>query len=147
MANVTPVYKKGNRSDKDNYLLVFYWICQKKIKGVYENKCLHFLSIFFLGINAGVGKNAVLNRVNWYLNWEVETVWIMGRLLGHLKDLSKAFNCLNYLLIAKLKAYNFDNNSFKLVHENLLRRFQRTKIANECSSWKEIMLVFRRVLY
>ena len=24
MANVTPVYKKGNRSDKDNYLSVFY---------------------------------------------------------------------------------------------------------------------------
>ena len=63
----------------------------------------------------------------------------MGRLLGHLKDLSKAFDCLpSYLFIAKLKACDFDNNSLKLVHENLSRRFQRTKIGNECSSWKEI---------
>ena len=57
-----------------------------------------------------------------------------------LTDLSKAFDCLPHsLFIAKLKAYGFDNNSLKLVNDYLSHRFQRTKIGNEYSSWKEII--------
>ena len=57
-----------------------------------------------------------------------------------LADLSKVFDCLPHsLFIAKLKAYGFDNNSLKLVNEYLSHRFQRTKIGNEYSSWKEII--------
>ena len=57
-----------------------------------------------------------------------------------LTDLSKAFDCLPHsLFIAKLKAYGFDNNSLILVNDYLSHRFQRTKIGNEYSSWKEII--------
>ena len=56
-----------------------------------------------------------------------------------LTDLSKAFDCLPHsLFIAKLKAYGFDNDSLNLVNDYLSHRFQRTKIGNEYSSWKEI---------
>ena len=64
-----------------------------------------------------------------------------GKAFGALlTDLSKAFDCLPHsLFIAKIKAYGFDNNSFNLVNDYLSHRFQRTKIGNEYSSWKEII--------
>ena len=75
-------------------------------------------------------------------------MWILGRfstdcgkafgaLLTHL---SKAFDCLPHsLVIVKLKAYGFDNNSLNLVNDYLSHRFQMTKIDNEYSSSKEII--------
>ena len=64
-----------------------------------------------------------------------------GKAFGALlTDLSKAFDCLPHsFFIAKLKAYGFDNNSLNLVNDYLSHRFQRTKIGNDYSSWKEII--------
>ena len=64
-----------------------------------------------------------------------------GKAFGALlTDLPKAFGCFSHSLFTrKLKAYGFDNNSLKLVNDYLLHCFQRTKIGNEYSSWKEIM--------
>ena len=46
-----------------------------------------------------------------------------------LMDLSKAFHALNHeLLTAKLSAYDFDNESLKLIRYYLTNRWQRTKI-------------------
>ena len=51
-----------------------------------------------------------------------------------LTDLSKAFDCLPHdLIIAKLKAYGFDEPSLKLIHSYLSGRKQRTKIGNSYS--------------
>ena len=56
-------------------------------------------------------------------------------------NLLKEFGCLlRSLFIAKLKAYSFDNNLLNLVNDYLSHHFQRTKIGNEYSSWKEIIL-------
>ena len=50
---------------------------------------------------------------------------------GILTDLSKAFDCLNHeLLIAKLHAHNFDDNSLKLIYSYLSERKQRTRNNN-----------------
>ena len=57
-----------------------------------------------------------------------------------LTDQSKVFGCLPHsLFFAKLKPCGFDNNSLNLVNDYLSHRFQRTKIGNEYSSWKEII--------
>ena len=54
-----------------------------------------------------------------------------------LTDLSKAFDCLpRDLIIAKLKAYGFDEPS--LMHSYLSGRKQRTKISNSYSPWEDI---------
>ena len=51
-----------------------------------------------------------------------------------LTDLSKAFDCLNHeLLIAKLEAYGFDNESLEYVYSYLSNRKQRTKINTSLS--------------
>ena len=50
-------------------------------------------------------------------------------------DLSKSFDCLSHLIIAKLYAYSFDRNSSKLIHSYLSERYQRF---NSCSDWRLI---------
>ena len=64
-----------------------------------------------------------------------------GKAFGALlTDPSKAFDCLPHsLFIAKLKSYGFENNSLKLVNYYLSHRFQRTKIGNKYSFWKEMV--------
>ena len=50
-------------------------------------------------------------------------------------DLSKAFDTLNHeLLIAKLHAYGFNRDSFKLRNDYLSNRWQRTKTNKSFSS-------------
>ena len=54
-------------------------------------------------------------------------------------DLSKAFDTLNHeLLIAKLSAYSFNNESLKLIQSYLTNRWQRTKINKSFSRWTEL---------
>ena len=42
------------------------------------------------------------------------------------------------LLLAKLSAYGFHNNSLSFVRSYLTNRFQRCKIENHFSNWREI---------
>ena len=56
-----------------------------------------------------------------------------------LTDLSKAFDCLNHeLLIAKMEAYGFNQDSLMYIYSYLSDRRQRTKINNTFSSWADI---------
>ena len=55
-------------------------------------------------------------------------------------DLSKAFDTLNHeLLIAKLSAYSFNNESLKLIQSYLTNRWQKTKINKIFSRWTELL--------
>ena len=59
-----------------------------------------------------------------------------------LLDLSKAFDCLPHsLLIAKLNAYGFDENSCSLIKSYLSHRNQRGKLGEFRSSWIELIKV------
>ena len=53
-------------------------------------------------------------------------------------DLSKVFDTLYSLLLAKLSAYDFDNNSLCFVRSYVTNRIQRCKIENHFSNWREI---------
>ena len=57
-----------------------------------------------------------------------------------LMDLSKAFDNLNHkLLIAKRRAYSFNNESLKLIPSYLTNKWQRTKINKSFSRWTELL--------
>ena len=56
-------------------------------------------------------------------------------------DLSKVFDTLNhYLLIAKLHAYGFSEESLQLIKSYLTNRWQTTKVNASFSNWTEFLL-------
>ena len=56
-----------------------------------------------------------------------------------LMDLFKAFDTINHdLLVTKLHAYGFSNDSLKLIYSCLKNLWYRTKINHKFSSWKEL---------
>ena len=57
-----------------------------------------------------------------------------------LMDLSKAFDCLPHeLLIAKMEAYGFENNSLKLFYNYLKQRKQTVSINGKMSDYMDIL--------
>ena len=57
-----------------------------------------------------------------------------------LMDLSKSFDTSNYdLLIVKLSAQSFNNESVKLIQSYLTNRWQRTKINKGFGKWTELL--------
>ena len=57
-----------------------------------------------------------------------------------LTALNKAFGSISHdLLIAKLNAYGFSNNSLNVINDYLKGRRQRTKIGESFSTWRDII--------
>ena len=55
-------------------------------------------------------------------------------------DLSKAFDCISHdLIIAKLKAYGFQNDSLKIIYSYLKGRRQCVRVNGSDSSFKTIL--------
>ena len=56
-------------------------------------------------------------------------------------DLSKAFDTLNHdLLVGKLNAYGFSEESLKLIKSYLTNCWQRAKVNISWSSWSKLLL-------
>ena len=54
-------------------------------------------------------------------------------------DLSKSYDCLICLLIAKLTAYGFEDPATSLISDYLSKRYQRVKIGSVFNSYLEIL--------
>ena len=142
IANIAPVFKKGDRDLKDNYqaesilpgiLKIFEKLLCKQITMSIDP----VLSKFQLGFRKGYGAQDGLLAMLEHWKSEVDKENVFGALLT---DPLKAFVCLSHeLIIAKLNAYRFNLASLKLVHSYLPKRQQRTKINQSYSSWKEIL--------
>ena len=139
---VTPVHKKGNRSEKDNYRPVSIL---PNLSKVFERCIYNQIAQFFDKIlskhQCGFrkGHSAQHSLIVLLEKWKesVDQGHVFGALLT---DLSKAFDCLPHnLLIAKLNAYGFDNKAVRFVYDYLTSRKQRTKISDTYSSWQEIL--------
>ena len=142
LANVTPVHKKGHRSEKDNYQPVSILPNLSKVfeRCIYNQIAQFFDKIlskhqcgFRKGHSAQHSLTALLEK------WK-ESVDQGDVFEALLTDLLKAFDCLQHnLLIAKLNAYGFDNKVVRFVYDYLTSRKQRTKIFDTYISWQEIL--------
>ena len=57
-----------------------------------------------------------------------------------LTDLSKAFDCISHdLVIAKLSAYGFDQNSLNFIYNYLFGRSRKTKVGFSFSDLLDIL--------
>ena len=143
VADITPLHKKLETIYKENYrpvsLLpvvskIFERIMLKQMKPFIENFLSKWLCGYRKGYNAQYALTAMIERLKQCLDTN-------GGIYGAvLMDLSKAFDTINHeLLIAKLKAYGFDNSALQVVLSYLSDRWQRTKINSSFSNWEELL--------
>ena len=142
LANVIPVFKKGDKNAKENYRPVSIL---SNISKIFE-RCIFrqisdfmdtFLSKYQCGFRKGYSTQYCLLAMLEKWKSAVDKLKSFGALLT---DLSKAFDCLSHeLLLAKLHAYGFDTTALRLIHSYLSNRKQRTKVNSTYSSWEEIL--------
>ena len=142
LANVAPVYKKDNRSEKGNHRPVS---TLPNISKVFERYIYKQMSQFFEGIISKYqcgfrkGHSAQHTLISLLEKWCYNVD--QGRMFGALlTDLSKAFDSLPHdIIIAKLNAYGFDMKALNFIYDYLRNCKQRTKIDHAYSSWQNIL--------
>ena len=141
-ANVTPVYKKDNRSEKGNYRpvsilpnisKVFERCIYKQMSQFFEEIISKYQCGFRKGHSAQHALISVLEK--WRYGFD------QGRMFGALlTELSKDFDCLPYdVITVKLNAYGFDMKALNFIYDYLRNRKQRTNKNNANSSWQNIL--------
>ena len=118
-ANITSVFKKGDRNTKDNYMPVSIL---PNISKIFE-RCIfrqlysfmfEFLSKYQCGFRKGYSTQHCLLAMLEKWKSAVDKGKSFGALLT---DLSKAFDCLpDELLLAKLHVYRFSIAALSLIH-------------------------------
>ena len=141
-ANVSPVYKKGDKTNKENYrpisiLPSISKIFERLMFQQISNFVTDIISPLLCGFRKGYSTQHALLRLLHKLNTHLDNNQLVGLLLI---DLSKAFDCISYeLLVAKLHAYGLGKNSLTLLYSYLKERSQRVKINADYSSWENIL--------
>ena len=138
-AEVTPIHKKDNKIDKENYhprsilpnlSKVYERLMHNQIYPYFQTIFSKFQCGFRKGFNA---EHCLLAMVEiWH-----KTLDGGGETGAVLTDLSKAFDCIDHnLLIAKLNAYGFEKQSINLIYSYLTKRKQRAKVDSVVSLWE-----------
>ena len=119
---VTPVYKKDDMNDKQNYRPVSTLSNLSKVfEDLVYSQINTYMKVKFFKYLTGFRKNqntqyALLNMIeNWKSNLNKR-----NKIRAIFMDLSKDFNTLDHsILIAKLEAYGFDSLSFEFMKNYL----------------------------
>ena len=141
-ATVSPVFKKEDPLSKENYRPISVLTVFSKIfERYYQSKLLPYFNRIMSDKLSAYRRNYSTQHVLLRLieNWRrcLDENKVVGAVL---MDLSKAFDCLLHeLLIAKLEAYGFNENTIKLVYSYLTNRKQSLKIKGSLSTLKRIL--------
>ena len=138
MANITPLFKKKDKLNKDNYRSVnLLPILSKIFEKLLYNQMFEYMERLFhkylSGFRKGHSCQDILIRMIEDWRESIDQGLIVGVIAI---DLSKAFDCMPHgLLLAKLSAYGFDFNACQLIKSYLMKRKQRVKIGETFSAW------------
>ena len=141
-AEVTPVFKNGSNTEKENYRPVSVL---SNISKIYERLIFQQISSYFekilskyqCGFRKGYSAQHCLIAMIEKWRKSADNGGVYGAVLT---DLSKAFDCLPHdLLIAKLYAYGCEITSTKFIYSYLSNRSQCIKIDKSFSSWNDII--------
>ena len=142
LTDITPVYKKNDRTLVENYrpvsvLPTVSKIFERIIQKQFSAHVNEFLSPYLCGCRKGFNiQYALLSLIE---KWK-KTVDNKGYTGAILMYLSKSFETINHeLLIAKLYAYGFSKDSLKIISSYMSDCWQRTKIDKSFSSWSALL--------
>ena len=138
MANITPLFKKKDKLNKDNYRSVNLLPALSKIfEKILFNQIQEHMSLLFHRYLSGFRKGYGCNDIIIKMTEDWREALDQGLTTGIVAiDLSKAFDCMSHdLLIAKLHAYGFSINACKITKAYLSNRKQRVKIGMTYSDW------------
>ena len=140
-ANVTPVHKKDDPTDKTNFRPVSVLsLLSKVFERVIYNQLGKYMDTFLNKLLCGFRKahstqNALFKLLQRWQK-ELDNSGLVGTIL---MDLSKVHDCLPHdLIIAKFEAYGLSKSSLSLLLDYLTSRKQRVKIGSSYSVWNEI---------
>ena len=131
VGNITPVHKKDEAADKENYRPVSVLPLFSKIfeKVIYDQLSLYlekYLNSLICGFRKVHSSQHALFKLLQAWQEDLDKSSFVGKIL---MDLSKAYDSLpHYLLVAKFEAYGIVKNRLNLIHNYLTTRKQRTKI-------------------
>ena len=137
-ANITPIFKKKDKLNKDNYRSVnLLPILSKVFERILFNQIYEFidgkLHKYLSGFRKGYSCQDILIRMTEDWRMQLDNGMKVGVIAI---DLSKAFDCMPHgLLLAKLSAYGFDDDSCMLMKSYITERKQRVKIGEHFSDW------------
>ena len=142
LANITPVHRKDETTDKENYrpvsvLPLFSKIFEKVIYDQLSQYLEKYLNSLLCGFRKAHSSQHALFKLLQAWQEELDKSGFVGTML---MDLSKAYDSLPHdLLVAKFEAYGIDKNGLNLIHNYLTNRKQRTKISSSYSEWYDIV--------
>ena len=142
LADVTPIFKKGDRFLRENYRPISILSSFSKIfeRIIFNQLAEYFDSILHSQLCGFRSKHNTQHALLKMIGQWHKCLDRSGKVGAILMDLSKAFDCIDHeLLIAKLAAYGLDHQSLKLFKCYLSNRFQRTKVGSFVSSWLLIL--------
>lgn len=140
-ANVTPVFKSGDRMSKEKYrpISVLPSLSKPFESILFEQIMDHFqtiLSPYLAAYRKGYNTQHVLIKAVEDTRQSLDNGEHVGWVL---MDLSKAFDALPHgLIIAKLHAYGLSLAACSLISDYLSSRKQRVKIGNHFSEWQSV---------
>ena len=141
LAEVVPVHKKDDKTNKSNFRPVSILPLLSKIyEGCIYSQIYKYFENIFSKEQCGFRKKYNTQHCLLIMVEKWRKILDKG---GHcaavLTDLSKAFDCIPHdLLIAKLAAYKFDRNSLSVIKSYLYERKQRVKVNSDYSHWSTI---------
>ena len=144
LAEVTPVFKKLDCMNKENYRPISLLSHMSKVfeRILYNQLTINdFVKVELSNIRTGFRKghstqHSLLIMIEKWKKALDENMKVGAIFM----DLSKAFYILNHrLLLAKLKSYALQPTALKQMENYLTSRFQRTKVKNSYRSWSEII--------
>ena len=143
LADIIPIFKKGDKECKNNYRPVTILPNMSKIfERIIFRQISNYMESFLSKYQCGFRKGLSTQHCLLFMLEKWKCAVDNGKVFGiFLTDLSKAFDCLSHeRLFAKLHAYDFSISALRLICSYLGNRKQRTKINSSYSSWEEILL-------
>ena len=138
-SEIAPIFKKSDHMRKENYrpvnlITVFAKVFESIIADQINNFMTQQISKKLGAYRKGHGCSQVLTLAVNSWKWALDKNEYVGALL---MDLSKAFDSIPHdLLLCKMNAYGFSQNSCEFMLSYLFQRMQRVKIKSARSEWK-----------